>query len=283
MYRECYENNGLYHALQLETMFNINTFLNRTVYNRELAKVFESVQINLQDITLLEPEGRSNLLSFASTGVGEINYQAYLSEVNKGVALVDLLTFSNDLEAQADQLPRGALENALKGHASSIRQIHKEQVLPMEQAMKFVRARTTLSQSIRLLQRTADELPVKVTNVLSAIDAAEYLISHNASHVIKKETNSYIQSLIGYFRQYTQWVKDSLTAEVAQCKPISNLVDSMEIVGCSFIVDSVNVFWFGLGGCCILLIPSIIFSVKLAKYYRRMDTEDVFDDGENWN
>jgi len=31
--------------------------------------------------------------------------------------------------------PRGALENALKGHASSIRAIHKEQVVPLEQAM----------------------------------------------------------------------------------------------------------------------------------------------------
>ena len=30
-----------------------------------------------------------------------------------------------------------------------------------------------------------------------------------------------------------------LTAEVAQCKPISNIVDSMEIVACSFILDSV--------------------------------------------
>lgn len=30
-----------------------------------------------------------------------------------------------------------------------------------------------------------------------------------------------------------------LTAEVAQCKPISNIVDSMEIVACSFITDSV--------------------------------------------
>lgn len=39
-----------------------------------------------------------------------------------------------------------------------------------------------------------------------------------------------------------------------------------------------NTFWFGLGGCCILLIPSIIFSIKLAKYYRRMDTEDVFEE-----
>ncbi|KAK0142608.1 Prominin-1-A [Merluccius polli] len=263
---------GLYHALQLETMFNINSFLNQTVYNKDLANVFESVHIQLQDISLLEQEGRDALMSFANSGVGEIDFTAYLAEVNKQVTLVDLLSFANDLEAQADQLPRGALENALKGHASSIRQINKNEVVPLEQAMN------SLSQSVRLLQKTASDLPVKVTNVLSAIDAAEYIITNNASHVIKQETNGYIQSLVGCFRQYTEWVRNSLTAEVAQCKPISNIVDSMEIVGCSFLVDSVNTFWFGLGGCAIFLIPSIILSVKLSKYYRRMDTEDVFDD-----
>uniref|UniRef100_A0A8C7MUK6 Prominin 1 b n=1 Tax=Oncorhynchus kisutch TaxID=8019 RepID=A0A8C7MUK6_ONCKI len=228
MYRDCYDNNGLYHALQLETMFNINTFLKTTVFNKDLVKVFDSVSIDLQGIVLLEQDGRDNLLTFSNAGIGDINYAAYLAEVNKGVTLVDLLSFSNELEAQADLLPRGALENALKGHASSIRQIHREQVVPMEQAM------------------------VKVTNVLSAIDEAEYLITHNASRVVKQ-----------------------LTGEVSQCKPISNLIDSMEIIACSFIVDSVNTFWFGLGGCCVFLVPSIILSVKLAKYYRRMDTEDA--------
>ncbi|MEQ2251112.1 hypothetical protein ILYODFUR_007611 [Ilyodon furcidens] len=278
MYRECYENNGLYHALQLENIFNINSFLNRTVYNKDLAKVFEGVQVDLKDISLLDRASRDNLMNFANSGVGEIDYPAYLAEVNKGVTVVDLLSFCSDLEDQADQLPRGALENALKGHASSIRAIHREQVVPLEQAMKYVRARSTLSQSIKLLQRTSNDLPVKVTNILSAIDAAEYLITHNASHVVKQETKAFVQSLVGYFKQYTEWVKNSLTAEVAQCKPISNMVDSMEIVACSFIIDSVNTFWMGLGACCILLIPSIIFSVKLAKYYRRMDTEDVFED-----
>ncbi|XP_029600072.1 prominin-1-A isoform X2 [Salmo trutta] len=278
MYRDCYDNSGLYHALQLETMFNINTFLKTTVFNKDLVKVFDSVSVDLQSVELLDQEGRDDLLTFSNAGIGEINYAAYLAEVNKGVTLMDLLSFSNELEAQADLLPRGALENALKGHASSIRQIHREQVVPMEQAMKFVRARSTLSQSIRLLQRTAKDLPVKVTNVLSSIDEAEYLITHNASRVVKQETDVYMRSLIGYFRQYTDWVKNSLTGEVAQCKPISNLIDSMEIVACSFIVDSVNTFWFGLGGCCVFLVPSIILSVKLAKFYRRMDTEDVFEE-----
>ncbi|XP_062376541.1 prominin 1 b [Sardina pilchardus] len=278
MYRDCYDNNGLYSSLQLEKKFNFNRFLNGTVYNPELAKVFNSIRVDMEGIVLLEQEGRDNLLNFVNTGVGEIEYEDYLAEVNKGVTVVDLLSFANELEAQADQLPRGALANALKGHSSSIRQIHKEQVVPMEQAMKYVRARSTLSSSIRLLERTAKELPNKVTNVLTAIDSAEYLITNNGSYVVKQETDKFVQRVVGYFKQYTNWVRQSLDAEVAQCKPISNLVDSLEIVACSFIVDSVNTFWFGLGGCCLFLIPSIILSIKLAKYYRRMETEDVFDD-----
>uniref|UniRef100_A0A8C1AAE9 Prominin 1 b n=1 Tax=Cyprinus carpio carpio TaxID=630221 RepID=A0A8C1AAE9_CYPCA len=231
-----------------------------------------SVNVDLKGMFLLEQEGKNHLVDFANTGIGDIDYQAYLTEVNKGVTVVDLLSYANELEAQADQLPRGALENALKGHASSIRQIHKEQVVPMEQAMG------TLSQSIKLLQKTSRELPIKVTNVLNAIEAVEYLIANNASHVVKQETDKFIKNIMGYFSQYTEWVKHSLEMEVAQCKPISNIIDSLEIVACSFIVDSVNTFWFGLGGCCLLLIPSIIMSVKLAKFYRRMDTEDVFDE-----
>uniref|UniRef100_A0AAQ4NW79 Prominin 1 b n=1 Tax=Gasterosteus aculeatus aculeatus TaxID=481459 RepID=A0AAQ4NW79_GASAC len=264
MYRDCYENNGLYHSLQLETMFNINTFLNRTVVGNT------DKSVDLQDITLLEQAGRDSLINFANSGVGHIDYEAYLAEVNKGVTLVDLLTFSSDLEAQADQMPRGALENALKGHASSIRQIHREQVVPMEQAMVIT------SHQISSLLFIAS-MVVKVTNILSAIDAAEYLITHNVVfHLLKVMVSRFTSSI--RFVCVCVFFPPQLTSEVAQCKPISNIVDSMEIVACSFIVDSVNTFWFGLGGCCILLIPSIIFSTKLAKYYRRMDTEDVFEE-----
>ncbi|KAI1887300.1 hypothetical protein AGOR_G00188870 [Albula goreensis] len=278
VYRNCKENKGLYSVLKLDNIFNVNMFLNKSVYTKDLDKLFSAVKVDFKEIILLEAEGRANLMNFANTGVGDINYGAYLAEVNKGVTLVDLLSFANELEAQADQLPRGALENALKGHASSIRQIHSQQVVPMEQAMKYVRARSTLSQSVRQLQRTAATLPNAVTNVLSAIDAAEYLISQNASFVVQQETQKYMQNVAGYFGQYMEWVKTSLAMEVAPCKPLSNIMDSMEIVACGIIVDSLNTFWFGLGCCAILLIPSIIFSVKLAKFYRRMDTEDVYDD-----
>uniref|UniRef100_A0AAY5ECB2 Prominin 1 b n=1 Tax=Electrophorus electricus TaxID=8005 RepID=A0AAY5ECB2_ELEEL len=272
LYRDCYKNNGIYAALHLENKFSFSKFINTTVVSFITISIFEGLNVDLQGIILLEQEGKDNLINFANTGLGEINYQAYLSVVNKGVTAGDLLSFTNELETQADQLPRGALANALRGHASSIRHIHKTQVVPKEQAM------SSLSQSIRLLQTTSKELPVSYKNSTQLTTHLSSL--YDGFLFPSQETDKYVKNMLGYFRQYTHWVQHSLTTDVAQCKPISNIIDSLEIIGCRFIIDSVNTIWFGLGGCSLFLIPSIITSVKLAKFYRRMDTEDVLDE---WN
>ncbi|XP_075005313.1 prominin-1 [Calonectris borealis] len=275
VYSDCKENKGIYTSLHLEHLFNINEFLNISKYTEDVALKIEHIQINLSKIILLDEVGKENLLNFSSSGIEAINFAAYLTEINKSVTKVDLLSFANDLEARADQLPKGALENALKGHANSIRMIHNQQVIPLEQAM------STLNQSIRLLKRTSSELMVKVKSVISAVNAAQLLINNNASLVIVQETKRYMDTIVGYFEQYIEWVKESIAMEVAACKPIANVIDTaVDIFLCSYITDSVNTFWFGLGGSSIFLIPAIIFAVKLSKYYRRMDTEDVYDDVE---
>ncbi|NXA89110.1 PRM1A protein, partial [Melanocharis versteri] len=276
VYSDCKENKGIYTSLHLEHLFNINELLNISMYTEDVALKIEHIQINLSKIILLDEIGKENLLNFSSSGIDGIDFSAYLTEINKSVTKVDLLSFANDLEARADQLPKGALENALKGHANNIRMIHNQQVVPLEQAM------STLNQSIRLLKRTSSELMVKVKNVISSVNAAQNLINNNASQVIVQETKKYMDTIIGYFEQYTEWVKESIAMEVAACKPIANVIDTaVDIFLCSYIADSVNTFWFGLGGSSMFLIPAIIFAVKLSKYYRRMDTEDVYDDFEN--
>ncbi|XP_078025663.1 prominin-1-A isoform X7 [Epinephelus lanceolatus] len=280
LYSTCKENKGIYSAMRLDKVFNISLFLNTTVFTKDVVSQLESVKIDLRGIILLEAEGKQNLLDFSEAGLSEINYADYLEEVNKGVTLVDLLSYARELEAQTDLMPRGALQTALKGHIGTLRQIHTQQIIPMEQAMKYVRARSALNQSMRFLERTATDLPNKVLAVLDAIDAAQYLISQNASHLINRETGKYTATIVGYFHQYIEWVKTSLAMEVAPCKPFSNMVDTADIIACSFLVDSMNTFWMGLGCSTLFLLPSIILAVKLAKYYRRMDTEDVYDDIE---
>uniref|UniRef100_A0A3B4TZ35 Prominin 1a n=1 Tax=Seriola dumerili TaxID=41447 RepID=A0A3B4TZ35_SERDU len=272
LYSTCKENKGIYLAMRLDKVFNISSFLNTTVFTKDVVGQLDSVKIDLRGIILLEAEGKQNLLDFADAGLSEINYADYLEEVNKGVTVVDLLSYARELEAQTDLMPRGPLQSALKGHIGTLRQIHTQQITPMEQSM------SALNQSMRFLERTASDLPNKVLAVLDAIEAAQYLISQNASHLINRETGKYTATIVGYFHQYIEWVKTSLAMEVAQCKPFSNMVDTTEIITCSFLVDSMNTFWMGLGCSTLFLLPSIILAVKLAKYYRRMDTEDVYDE-----
>ncbi|XP_069557810.1 prominin-1-A isoform X7 [Brachyistius frenatus] len=278
LYSTCKQNKGIYSAIRLDKVSNISSFLNTTVFTKDVVGQLESVRIDLRGIILLEAEGKQNLLDFSEAGLSEINYADYLEEVNKGVTVVDLLSFARELEAQTDLMPRGPLQTHLKGHISTMRQIHRQQIIPMEQAMKYVRARSALNQSMRFLERTASDLPNKVLAILEAIHAAQYLISHNATLLINRETGKYTATIVGYFNQYIEWVKTSLAMEVAPCKPFSNMVDTMEIMACSFLVDSMNTFWMGLGCSTLFLLPSIILAVKLAKFYRRMDTEDVYDD-----
>ncbi|MBN3271477.1 PRM1A protein, partial [Polyodon spathula] len=272
LYSNCKDNKGIYAALQMDNIFNISEYLNASMYTRDVDDVFEFVNVDLSDMVLLDANAKQNLLNFSNTGIVSINYEAYLAEINKGVTKVDLLSFAKDLEDQAGKLPKGALENALKGHASSIRFIHGH---PFIISFFYV---LTLNQSVRLLQRTTSDLPNKINHVIGALDAAQHLISSNGSLIITQETEKYMEMMIGYFKQYIDWVKNSIIMEVAACKPVANVVDTVEILTCSFVADSLNTFWFGLGCCTVFLIPSIIISVKLAKFFRRMDSEDVYDE-----
>ncbi|XP_014866533.1 PREDICTED: prominin-1-A-like isoform X12 [Poecilia mexicana] len=280
LYSTCKQNKGIYSALRLDKVFNISSFLNTTVFTKDVVHQLENFRIDLRAIILLEAEGKQNLLDFSEAGLSEINYADYLDEVNKGVTVVDVLSFAKELESQTDLMPRGPLQTALKGHVATLQRIHRQQIAPMEQAMKYVRARSALNQSMRFLERTASDLPNKVTDVLEAIEAAQHLISQNATLLINQETRKYSATIIGYFNQYIEWVKTSLALEVAPCKPFSNILDTAQIMTCSFLVDSMNTFWMGLGCSTLFLLPSVILAVKLAKYYRRMDTEDVYDDVE---
>uniref|UniRef100_A0A8C1J4X7 Prominin 1a n=1 Tax=Cyprinus carpio TaxID=7962 RepID=A0A8C1J4X7_CYPCA len=189
LYSNCKDNRGIYSALHLDKIFNISAFLNTSVVSG--SRLSSWMKVDLRGIILLESEGKQNLISFTKTGINEIDFAAYLEEVNKGVTRINLVDFASQLDAQADQLFKGTLQTSLKGHANTIRQIHIQQVIPLEQSMKYVKARVSL--------------PVIA-----------------------------------------------------------------------------NTFWFGLGCSTLFLLPSIILSVKLAKFYRRMDTEDVYDDPDSF-
>ncbi|XP_059502714.1 prominin-1-A-like isoform X13 [Stegostoma tigrinum] len=271
VYSKCRKNEGIYSALQLQHLFNIDR-VNLSGRATCLTENFAKIDVNLSNIVILDEEAKKSLHDFGESGIDTIDFTAYFVELKKSVTMADLRTFANNLEAKANSLPAGALANALRGHVNNIRAIHKQQVIPLEQTLN------TLNESIGTLQNSAANLKIKVGGILNSVEAAQYLINNNGTDIVKQEMYNYCETVVGYITEYSEWIEDAMNNEVAVCKPIANAVDASDMILCGFIVDSLNGFWFSLGCCTVFLIPSIIIAVKLAKFYRRMDTEDVYDE-----
>ncbi|VCX40494.1 unnamed protein product [Gulo gulo] len=278
VYSDCKENKGIYTTLKLENSYNISEHLNIQEHAGNISNDFKNLNVNIDNIVLLDAAGRKNLMNFSSSGIDTIDYNVYLTEMGKAPTKVNLLAFASDLEAKADHLPQGSLKQSLKNNAQTIRTIHRGQVIPLEQSM------STIYQSIKELQLKSSGLRVKVANILSSLDSAQDFLKTRISSVIVEESTKYGNTIIGYFEHYLQWVKISITEQIAACKPVATALDSaVDVFLCNYIIDPMNLFWFGIGKATVLLLPAIIFAVKLAKYYRRMDSEDVYDDMENGN
>ncbi|KAL0596557.1 Prominin-1 [Plecturocebus cupreus] len=277
VYSDCKNNRGTYGTLHLENSFNISERLNINELTESISNEMENLKVNF-NIFLLGAAGRKNLQDFAACGIDRMNYDTYLAQTGKSPAGVNLLSFAYDLEAKANRLPSGNLRNSLKRDAQTIKTIHQQRVLPIEQSL------STVYQSVKILQRTSNGLLEKVTRILTSLDFAQNFITNNISSVIIEETKKYGRTIIGYFEHYLQWIEFSIREKVASCKPVATALDTaVDVFLCSYVIDPLNLFWFGIGKATVFLLPALIFAVKLAKYYRRMDSEDVYDDMENGN
>lgn len=136
-----------------------------------------------------------------------------------------------------------------------------------------------LNSTIRSLESTTEQINGTVEEVLSNVGAAQDFLNINTTQIVKTESKTFLDCQLSYFVNYADWANITITQQVGRCGPVAGAVDSAEVILCSYIVESLNAFWFSLGWCLIFFIPSIIFSIKLAKYYMRMKFSDVYDNG----
>ncbi|XP_058526271.1 prominin-1 [Ochotona princeps] len=274
VYSDCQNGKGTYTALQLHNHFNITEQLNIQQHTQNMVKEFENMNISLDGIVLLDEAGKRNLQEFSNCGIDTLDYAAYLAQVGKSPSTVDLLAFSNDLEAKANHMPPGNLRQSMKKAASNLTTIHTEQVIPMEMTL------LVLPNHIKTLQHLSSSLG-KVNTILYSLDEAQNFVTRNISSIIIEESEKFGSTLVSHFQYYLQWVEFTVMEELASCKPVATALDStVSVVFCNYITDPLNLFWFGIGKATLLLLPALILSVKLAKHYRRMESEDVYEDVE---
>uniref|UniRef100_A0A8D1D3E3 Prominin 1 n=1 Tax=Sus scrofa TaxID=9823 RepID=A0A8D1D3E3_PIG len=275
VYSDCKENKSIYATLKLEHAYNITDQVNITKYTGDIYSSFENMNISIKNVMKVDEEGRRNLRAFHSLELDKVDYAAIMAETAKPPTQVNLLTFADNLDAKASNLTPGNLKNSLRSHAETLRRIHDVQVVLLQRLLSAV------YQCMQELQQKTTGLGVRMQNILFFVNDTQNFVTNLITAVVHEERRKYVTTILSYFEQYLQWVKHSVTEQIAACKPVATALDSVvNIFLCGYVIDPLNLFWFGIGKATVLLLPALIFAVKLAKYYRRMDSEDVYEDGK---
>ncbi|MEQ2188647.1 hypothetical protein GOODEAATRI_017119 [Goodea atripinnis] len=268
IYRDCEKNQPLWTTLHLHELVDLGDILNVSKYTARIREEFEKTNVTLSSVNLLSPEIKSQLVNF-SAKTTNFNSTAVIQQMN-AMSSINLNTTADKIEILSQQQPT-AIKAELQNEALKLRQIQADIEVTVFPQVK------NLNSSIKSLQSTTEKINGTVGEVLSKVAAAQDFLNTNTTQIVKTESRRFLDCQVDYFTSYADWATIMVTQEVGRCKPVARAVDSVEVVLCVNMVESLNAFWFSLGWCLMFFIPSIIFSIKLAKYYRRMKYSDCFD------
>nr|XP_031361127.1 prominin-1-A [Lonchura striata domestica] len=268
IYRQCQQDASLWQTLHLNQSISLDELLNISQYAGNISTAFGKMNITLSPISLLKQSQKDRLLN-ASRAAQPPNFTLTLEQLDKNMTQGSLLDLAAKLEQLAEEVGTDVKKD-LEDNAHKLRELEKE----MEAS--FSGPLQNLKENIHSVQSGAAQLEGQTTAALDKASKTQEFLERETPNIIKNETLAFLEGLLDLFDTYISWAKSRVTEDVARCKPIAQSLDNMEVIGCDYIMDSVNAFWFSLGWCTLFLLPSIILAVRLAKFYRRMDTADVY-------
>ncbi|NWX34276.1 PRM1A protein, partial [Notiomystis cincta] len=264
IYRQCQQDASLWQTLHLDQSVSLDELLNISQYTGNISTAFEKMNITLSPISLLS-QSQKDLLLNASRAGQPPNFTLTLEQLDQNITQGSLLDLAAELEQLAEKAGTDVKQD-LEDNARELRELDKEMQASFSGPLQ------SLKVNIHSVQSAAAQLEGQTTAVLDKANKTQEFLPN----IVKNETWAFLEQLLDFFDTYISWAKSRLTEDVANCKPVAQSLDDVEVIGCDYIMDSVNAFWFSLGWCTLFLLPSIILAVRLAKFYRRMDIADVY-------
>ncbi|XP_026210890.1 prominin-2 [Anabas testudineus] len=269
IYKDCEQNKPVWTTLHLYELINLDDLLNVSKYTEQIQQQFDNTNMNLSSITLLSPQVKNQLSNFSSKAIS-FDSTAVTQQMNN-ISSINLNTSAAVLENLAGTSTNSGIKKQLQDEAMALTQlqIYIETIITPQVK--------NLNSTIKSLASMTGGINRTVGEVLTNVGIAQDFLNTNTTQIIKIESRSFLDCQLNYFTAYADWANLTITQQVGRCQPVAGAVDSVETILCSQMVESLNAFWFSLGWCLIFFIPSIIFSIKLAKFYRRMKHSDVYE------
>ncbi|XP_078499738.1 prominin-1-A-like [Lissotriton helveticus] len=271
LYNECQKNQPLWSVLQLDQTVPLEKYLNISQYENNINSSFNKMNITLDPITFLTDQQKVLLMNISNSGIDTLNFTDIQNQMQKNVTKTNFAAFASLLKDLANRNSDPTVKQNLSNEADKLLSIDnrtKTNLQPQIPVMK---------KAITDLQATTRQIPGSVSSTLSTVNSTQIFIDTQAAQVISRESRIFMDTIMGYFNSYIRWANTTLRYNAARCGPIGQAANSTYVMACDYIVDTLNAFWFSLGWCTIFLLPSVILTVKLAKYYRRMKSSDVYE------
>ncbi|KAI4891600.1 hypothetical protein NFI96_020984 [Prochilodus magdalenae] len=267
VYNDCHMNMSLWNTLHLAEIINLNDFLNVSKYTVQVQQAIENSNINIPSITLLS-SGTEGQLRDLSTRASSENLSSIIQQINS-FSKTNLNATADELDRLANNQTNAQIKMDLQNEANNLRFIQTQINATINPLMWELRS------TVQNLSVQASQINGTLENLLHSVNNAQNFLNNNITQIVKLKTREFIDIQIGILTEFANWANNTITEQVGRCGPVAGAVDNAENLICTKLVDSLNAFWFSLGWCMAFLVPSIIFSVKLAKFYRRMKHTDV--------
>lgn len=275
----CENNLTVYTVFKVEHIANASKFLDFVNFNVEAE--FDDLKVNISHpVKILSNATRSNLEKAREVGASDINWTAFNNELD--FSLIDygedLHEFATSLQTFIDEhtgtpVFPGDYETLFTEMVANISAFQTSSVNPI------VSLRNKVSAILTQVKNGSTTINSFVDPIIAESEAANNYISNNLDAFLFNQLVVFEDRVTDYIRQFIEYAEDMIYNEIGRCRPVYNLIQNLKNTFCRSVLDAFNGTWLCLGWIVIFLIPSIVFGVKLSKFFRRMNEEDVYDDG----
>uniref|UniRef100_K1R0F5 Prominin-1-A n=1 Tax=Magallana gigas TaxID=29159 RepID=K1R0F5_MAGGI len=264
LHRDCQGGAAAFKALKLNNLFDVSTLTNFT------KSEVDKINIDLSTVKIMTPSLLDQLNEMKNAI--NVNFTKFREELGKSTTGQNMSALADQLDTLAGSCSPGcnaATQTSLRDLATRTRSIESNELANLTTAL------TQLGPDLNTLESTVNGTDTDVDNCINNFNISEIFVQNNGSDVVKNEAKKFADRIIGIVTSFADDALYALDNEIGKCTPIWNLYNTLFVISlCQYTVDSLNGFWFSLGWCIFFFIPSIIFSTKLAKHYRRMSQLD---------
>ncbi|XP_052228819.1 prominin-1-A-like [Dreissena polymorpha] len=270
----CRANKAVFKLLALDELLPLQEFLNFTKYTSQMQGQMDDMKnIDLSQFAILTPEMKTALTDLQKSGVNDIDFAAINASLDQNPCSVDFAAMISGMKSVRDSCS-GAAYSSWNKHISDLSTI-RDVKCPAVSA-----SQTTLKSSMAVLAKHLSGLNARINNTLEAAQKADDQMKNNFTGVFAQAIEDFANRVINYIQQFAEKAVDMAYNDVGRCLPLWNLYDSFTTILCSYMVQSLNAFWFGTGWGLLFFIPVMVLCMKLSKYYRRMDSQEGFKEEE---